>query len=151
VPNKSIPMIITAETALVTGVPKHMPNVVLAVNRAKLSGAQIVAAAKAHLALIAEIKRMRGELDRMLANAKAMRLSMSARRLAVKAYAVATFGAQSIELHALGFSVKKPAKPSAETRRAAVEKRLATRKARNTMGTKQRKAIKGTPPEPPRG
>ncbi len=54
-------------------------------------------------------------------------------------------GRGSDGLHQLGFVTKTPAAPSAETKLDAVQKRAATRRARHTMGKKQRQAIKGEP------
>jgi hypothetical protein len=63
---------------------------------------------------------------------------------ALRAYLVATFGETSQVYIDFGFPQPRlRAKPSIETSSAALQQRLATRKARNTMGKKQRLAIKG--------
>jgi hypothetical protein len=63
---------------------------------------------------------------------------------ALRAYIVATFGETSQVYIDFGFPQPKPrAKPSIETNSTALQQRRATRKARNTMGKKQRLAIKG--------
>jgi hypothetical protein len=61
---------------------------------------------------------------------------------ALKAYFGAVYGKKSPAYAAFGF-VQKAAKVKVEARLAAVEKGRATRKARNTMGKRQRKAVTG--------
>ena len=60
----------------------------------------------------------------------------------LKAYATAMLGPSSTGYAAFGFHNKKPRRTLA-TKVAAAAQSLATRAARHTMGTKQRKAVKG--------
>lgn len=57
------------------------------------------------------------------------------------------FGSASLEFRALGFKPRKPRAQSAESKKLAAEKARATRKARGTLGRKQRRAIKAAVPE----
>jgi hypothetical protein len=59
---------------------------------------------------------------------------------------IAAYGADSEKLQHFGFSPPKEREISEEAMRAAVLKRLATRKARGTLGPKQRAAITGETP-----
>ena len=54
------------------------------------------------------------------------------------------FGKTSPELTTFGFAPNKTAKKTVEVKAVAVERAAATRKARNTMGKKQKKKIRGT-------
>lgn len=54
------------------------------------------------------------------------------------------FGKNSVEFRAFGFRPRKRREQSAESRRIAAEKARATRKARGTMGKKQRRATKAS-------
>ena len=65
---------------------------------------------------------------------------------AVRAYAVTAFGPTGDEYRALGFEPPRPRVTSPETKVVAAAKARATRKARNTMGSKQRLAITGAVP-----
>jgi hypothetical protein len=62
--------------------------------------------------------------------------------IALKAYFGAVYGKKSSAYAAFGFAAK-PRKLTVDSKVAAVEKNRATRKARNTMGTRQRKAVTG--------
>jgi hypothetical protein len=62
---------------------------------------------------------------------------------ALKAYLTNTYGSTSPILADFGFSPPKTAVKSPAVKTAAAEKALATRKARNTMGKVQKKAVKG--------
>ena len=61
-------------------------------------------------------------------------------------FVIAAFGADSEKLQHFGFSAPKKAQLSDEAMRAAVLKRLATRKARGTLGPRQKAAITGATP-----
>jgi hypothetical protein len=62
----------------------------------------------------------------------------------LKAWVVNEFGADSSEAQEFGFPATKIAEKSAATKATAVEKSLATRAARGTMGKRQKEKIKGT-------
>jgi hypothetical protein len=76
---------------------------------------------------------------------------------ALKGWVLNRFGADSAEAHEFGYSARKVAVVSAETRANAVKLNLATREARGTRGPKAKLGIKGTlspavpavPPSPP--
>lgn len=60
-------------------------------------------------------------------------------------YARTMFDSKSAELMNLGFALKTRRKATSAEKVIAVAKRRATRKLRNTLGPKQRKAIKAVP------
>jgi len=60
----------------------------------------------------------------------------------IKTYIGVTYGKTSTMYQTM-FGLPQPAKPTVATKVAAVTQIKATRKARNTMGKRQRKAIKG--------
>jgi hypothetical protein len=62
---------------------------------------------------------------------------------ALRAYVALLYGTGSQTYLDFGFAPPKKAKPSITTQSAAMQQRLATRVARNTMGKRQRLAIKG--------
>jgi len=61
----------------------------------------------------------------------------------VLAWAVETYGPTSPQALTFGYVAPNPAKPTAQTRAAAVVKAEATRKARGTAGKKQKAKITG--------
>ena len=62
---------------------------------------------------------------------------------ALRGYVAAKCGTGSDTYLSFGFAVPQRSKPSSETQLAGVQQGRATRKARSTMGKKQRLAIKG--------
>jgi hypothetical protein len=67
----------------------------------------------------------------------------------VLAWAVEVYGPNSPQAKTFGYVAPNPAKPTVQTRAAAVAKAKATRQARGTGGKKQKKKITGTPSTPP--
>lgn len=65
----------------------------------------------------------------------------------IRSFVVNTTGEQSAIAAAFGFAPRRVGKMTAEQRSLAVEKSLATRAARHTMGPRQKAAIHGTPDE----
>ena len=59
------------------------------------------------------------------------------------AFLMATFSRSPDVLAVFGLAPRKTTTPTVQVLAAAAAKREATRKARNTMGSKQRKAVKG--------
>jgi hypothetical protein len=70
---------------------------------------------------------------------------------ALRHSAAMSFGPASLEYRELGFKPRKPRTQSVQSKLLAVEKAAATRKARYTMGKKQRRAIKGVLAAPKAG
>lgn len=64
----------------------------------------------------------------------------------IKAYVGAILGTTSAEYRAFGYKLPKKGQPGVEVKAVAVAKQRATRKARNTLGSKQRLAITGSVP-----
>ena len=65
-------------------------------------------------------------------------------RTQLRSYVVATVGSGPRALDAFGFDPAKVSKKDVATLVRQVDKMRATRKARNTMGAKQKKNVKGT-------
>jgi hypothetical protein len=66
-------------------------------------------------------------------------------RKALRVYLIGTYGANSATVAAFGFAPKQTTVDVA-TKAAAIAKRAATRTARGTMGSRQKRGIKGTVP-----
>ena len=70
-------------------------------------------------------------------------------RALLKTFLQSRLGKASPQLNGFGFETTKAPRASAKTKAAAVDKNKATRAARHTMGTTQRKRVKApTPPSP---
>jgi hypothetical protein len=67
--------------------------------------------------------------------------------LALRTYLVLNHGADAVDLLAdFGFKPPKPRKVAVKVKAAAADKTAATRAARHTMGSQQKKAVKGAVP-----
>lgn len=69
-------------------------------------------------------------------------------RSLLRAFLQSRFGTKSPELTAFSFAPVKTVTKTAAVKAVAVEKSLATREARHTMGKNQKKAVKGVIPTP---
>lgn len=74
--------------------------------------------------------------------------SLDGVQTALRNYMSATFGETSTEFADFGFKPRVVTAVDTETKAAAVVKREATRKARNTMGKRQKGKVKGAPVVP---
>ncbi len=67
--------------------------------------------------------------------------------LLLHAYVVYTYGKNAAQVYSdFGFPQPKTGKKTVQVKAQAIEKSRATRAARHTLGSKQRRAIHGTPP-----
>jgi len=114
----------------------YTPDQLKAVLQAEIDGLKSVVAARAQHRLQVAASREAGAKARAL-------------RSALKGYILSTYGAQAVDvLTAFGIPVPKSRAVSAKTKAVAVDKAEATRKARHTMGKKQKQAIHGDVPPP---
>jgi hypothetical protein len=81
-----------------------------------------------------------------LADAMAAKASIAPIMLALRAYIQGVYGAGSTVCTEFGFTSRKQGKPTAATVAVLVLKNLATRKARMTMGKRQKQKVTGVVP-----
>ena len=148
--NKSKSTVIDRDRKAIAGVQKHYgsaptivldgiavaPTAVVKVFQDQINAADATAAAKTayELAVAAE---------------KAAMDKANGMFLALKARAFSDFKTSPDTLVDFGLALPKRTPPSPATKAAAADKLRATRKARHTMGTKQKAAIKGQVPAAP--
>jgi hypothetical protein len=92
----------------------------------------------------AQLKTKRSEVKVALAARANAEVARAEVEVALQAWVTQKFGVGSQEAHDFGFAPQKRAERTADEKATAAKLALATRKARNTMGSVQRKAIKGT-------
>jgi hypothetical protein len=80
---------------------------------------------------------------------KATRTAARPLRAQVKSYLDARLGKDNPALTTFGFKPAKPRQVKVKTKAAAIDKSKATRTARHTLGSNQKKAVKGAPPPAP--
>jgi hypothetical protein len=129
---------------LIAGVAKHMTGV----TQVPLAGASYTPAELT--AKLNQVVQLRTDVDTAKAQAQAKLAAetadMPALRVlmdALMSYVKAAYGTKPDALADFGLSPKAKATPTVEAKAASAAKRASTRKARGTMGSKQKKSVKG--------
>jgi hypothetical protein len=135
-----------ADLKAIAGVDKYFSNVgTLTIEGASYTPAQLKAVLQAEVDTRKLADQGHATYSGLLADAHAARAKAQDMRKALRAYVLATFGAKAkAMLEDFGMKGPKPRSTSAETKAKAVQSAQATRKARNTLGKKQKRTIKGT-------
>jgi hypothetical protein len=114
-----------------------------------MTASQTVALVQSHLDATARVANLRAQLKAAIQTEDALRVTVKSAVICIRSGVAAAFGEQSTQYASLGFEPRKPAEKSAKTKAEAVEKALATRAARHTMGKRQRAKIIGQLPVEP--
>jgi hypothetical protein len=133
--------VMVAETSLSEQLIALLPNDVIGVNGTMVPCAAMVAQLQGHLATLQQIEALRVQLGLLVVQAQTERIAVKASVAGLETYVTSRYGTSSPVYGALGFVAKKRGVMSVAVSAAAVEKRLATRKKRHTMGKRQRAAI----------
>jgi hypothetical protein len=144
-----IAVVANAETTIVSNLPSVLGNVSIPVSGTIMTASQTVAVIQSHLDAIAHVANLRAQLKAAIQADHALRATIKAAAICIRGYVAAMYGEQSTEYASLGFEPRKPAQKSAKTKAEAVDKLLATRAARHTMGKQQRAKIFGELPAAP--
>jgi hypothetical protein len=105
--------------------------------------AQITTKLQQVVTLRSDVNTARAAVTAKVATEKADLPSLRTFIAAYKAYLKVAFGTSPDVLADFGLAPKARSTPTTSTKAAAVAKRTATRAARHTMGTVQKKAVKG--------
>jgi len=127
--------------ALLSGVPAKAE---ITIDGTRYTRAQVVAIYQASLDTRAALVKSRAQVKVDLAARSTAEVDRLAIEAGMKAWVVSQFGAESNEAYEFGYTPKKPAHTTAETKANAVKLAKATREARGTMGKKKKLSIKGT-------
>lgn len=124
---------------------KHVKaKTTIKVNGQSIKAASLIAIYQAVLDTSAAVSTKRAETKAALADRDKANATRIAAEVNLASWVKTEFGADSPAAHEFGFPPKKKGVRSVKANHAAVEKSLATRAARHTMGKKQRQQIKGT-------
>jgi hypothetical protein len=134
-------VLIATEMNMLTDLPIALPGVSVNVNGTTMTQPQVLAQIQGHLDLLRQVEATRRHLQQLVAAEKAAHVQLKVTMTSVRHLAIGLLGPDSGQVAMLGFAVKPRTPPSSETAAAAVVKRIATRKARKTMGKRQRAAI----------
>jgi hypothetical protein len=132
---------------LIAGANKHFPDasVTLTIGGASYTVSQLTTLLQSFVDLRAASDAAKVAAKAKLVAERAQTPSLSGVISAFVKYVRATFGDSADSLADFGLSAPKARTPiSAEQQTVAVAKRKATRAARHTMGSQQKKGVKGT-------
>jgi hypothetical protein len=136
----------------VTALKKYVtPKTEIAINGEHYKLADLIAVFQSSLDAQAEVTTKRAELKAALNVRDDAETAAHALDRGLKAWVANQYGDSSQEAHEFGYPPPRTAEKSVKTKMRAVEQALATRKARHTMGKKEKSKIKGTmvaPTEP---
>jgi hypothetical protein len=135
---------------IIAGVSKHITkNIVL--NGTSLSPKDIMSAIQSVMSADDACDALRMQLSEAVKASKAAEKSAKVLKTSLKQYVFAHFGESNPAIADFGYSPRKVAQKSVAEKYLTVEKQLATRAARHTMGSHQKATIHGQveAPAPP--
>jgi hypothetical protein len=140
--NASQSNVVSANNKVIGGLQKYMPKKTFVIAGKVWSTQDLVQTFTDENGEIAASTNAKAEWVKAAASVKANRAPNEALRAAIHQTVLVQFGADPTVLDAFGYAKPRKATPaSPETKIVAAAKRVATRKARGTLGSKQRKAL----------
>jgi hypothetical protein len=129
---------------MVAGLMKHRQELAIIERHAGLESVEaVVARYQAHLDALQRVDATAAVWRTAVSQEENVEAQIKKLTRRMKNLLCGTYGEQSPTLLDFGIAPRKRAKIGVEKMRVTVEKRNATRKARHTMGKKQKKAVKG--------
>jgi hypothetical protein len=124
----------------------HLSNAkaTIAVNGVQMKAAEVIATYQACLDGRATLTTQRADVKATLGTVAAADTKRRGVDRALKAWVVNQYGADSNVAHDFGFPPPKKAARTVSSKATAIERNVATREARHTMGSKQKEDVKGT-------
>jgi hypothetical protein len=136
--------LVTRAQQLSAGVSKHLGSMTQVVfTGGPYTSAQITSKLQSIVTLRADVDAAKATTKAKVAAERADAPSLGIFVDALVSYVKVTFGGQPDVLADFGINLKARTPLTVEQKAAAAAKRAATRAARKTMGTQQRKAVKG--------
>ena len=133
-----------AAKQLVAGAEKHLTSTTqVPLLGSSYTPAQVTSTLQTLVTLRSDVDASKASTKAKIANEATQMPSLRAFMSAFEAYVRAAFGSSPDVLADFGIAPKTRAPLTVEAKAAAAAKRASTRAARHTLGTKQRKAIKG--------
>jgi hypothetical protein len=129
-----------------TALKAHLPPTVttIPVNGVQMKVGDVTGAYQSCIDERTTLNSQRAEVKATLASVAAADIKRRTVDVALKAWVVNQYGADSKEAHDFGFPAPKAASRTVDSKATAIERGQATRKARHTMGSKQKEDVKGT-------
>ena len=146
----------TRASRAIAGIQKNLSTVAsIGLAGVTFTPTSLVALLTAYANLVTALIAVHAQLHDTVFQERTQRKEVQSVLLALQSFVANMFGPRSTTLADFGFTPRKVGVESAATRHQAVLKAQATRKARGTMGSKQKLAITGastaspTPATPP--
>jgi hypothetical protein len=132
------------DVSMIAGLKKHAHELAGSLERSQLRSPDAVAARyQAHLDAMARVNTAYAAWRTAVLAEQRLEVEIKALHNWMTVYLMGTFGDQVAALFDFGLKPRKKARIGAAKMLVTVAKRNATRKARKTMGKRQKKAIKG--------
>jgi hypothetical protein len=138
--------VVTKVQKLIGGLETYADTKTLFINGALVKATAVIQQLQAKLDLLQAAEAAREAFQRAVAAAKPVTSEVDATIAEVRIAAIAMFGHGSEACMAMGFPPPRKRQPSVATKAQAVAQNAATRRARNTMGRKQKLAIRAMVP-----
>jgi hypothetical protein len=138
-----------AASELAAKVLSLVPDATFQSDGEAMTSAQFEAKLQAYVTAVQTTNSVRAQLHDAIVAEDNLLAAIKAATHGFFSYVIAQYGEASTTFSALGFTVKKLAKKTAAVTAAAVEKSLATRAERHTLGKRQKASIHGTAATPP--
>ena len=147
---------LTAEyQALITGIGTLLPSVdPFVIGNATISRADLLAKLQSLLNAANATRATQAAYHNAVQSERSLTVQVAPLRAQLKLFLQSRFGKTSTQLQSFGFAPNKVPDTTVSSKSTRVAKNLATRKARGTLGKKQKSKIHGTvpaasPPTPP--
>jgi hypothetical protein len=144
--SQSKPSVKDREQKAIFGIDKHFGSATsVTMNGSAHTAAEMKSLLQSHIDSVGTADTAKATWQKAVKDERAARAQALALLRVLKAYLLGTYGPAAVDLLAdFGVSAPKPRKVAVKTKATAVDKTLATRAARHTMGAKQKKQVKGT-------
>jgi hypothetical protein len=131
---------------VISGIEKHVTDPQpITIGGKQYTSDQLKAVFQADIDATNAADAARTQWSDALLKARAARLVAAQTRASLQAYIVGLHGPDAVAVvEDFGFTPRSPSQKSVKVKAEALEKSAATRRARHTMGSQQRKAVKGT-------
>ncbi len=135
--------------ALIQGINGDLGTVdSFVLGKVTMTRADLLARFQARIDAANKVKTARAALQQAVSDERASDASVAPLRASMKKYLQARYGVTAPELQRFGFTQGRPGKPTPAVKASAALKAKATRVARGTKGTQQKKVIHGTVASP---
>jgi hypothetical protein len=137
----------TRDAQIIAGIGKHQATLSSIVLLGKAyTPSDLSNLFQAQITALASLAALKGQATEAVAAAQAQEKALSSLATALKNYLINSTGNSPSVLGDFGFAPKKAKKTNPVTKVVAAAKNLATRKERGTMGSVEKKTVKGTVP-----